>query len=101
MNLKIFAIYDKKAQAYANPFYFHHKAEALRGLEDVCKDPQSRLNRHPADFAMYQIGEWDDRSGKITSLPVPEFLEEALAFAPIIPNISPNITPVGVTTNGN
>lgn len=101
MNLKIFAMFDKKAQAFAQPFFFHHKAEALRALEDITTDPQSRINKHPADFSMHLIGEWDDRSGKITPLANPEFLEEALAFAPVKIKTAPVLTEVAANGRQN
>jgi len=77
--LQMFAIFDKKALAYANPFYYHQKGQALRALEDSVNDPQSPLNKHPEDFTLFHIGEWDDRTGLVTPLANPQHVEEALA----------------------
>lgn len=76
--LKIFAVYDKKSVAYANPFYFHQKGQAIRAFEDAVNDPQSPLSKHPEDFAIFEIGEWNDTTGVITPLPNPVPVEEAL-----------------------
>lgn len=76
--LLIFAVYDKKSLAYANPFYYHQKGQALRGFDDAVNDPQSPLQKHPEDFQLFQIGEWNDTTGVITPLPNPVHIEDAL-----------------------
>lgn len=80
MNLQIFAIYDKKAQFFSPPFVNRNKGEALRTLEDLANDPQTRINKHPADFQIFELGEWDEVTGKITPVSQPKFLEEASSF---------------------
>jgi len=80
MIYKVFSMYDKKAQAYAQPFFFPHSGEAIRALEEIVNDPKSRLNRHPSDFSLYQVGVWDDISGKIEATKNPIFLEEAASL---------------------
>lgn len=76
--LQIFSIYDKKAVAYQNPFFYHQKGQALRAFEDAVNDPQIAFNKHPEDFSLFHIGEWDDSTGTIKSLPNPVPIEEAL-----------------------
>lgn len=77
--LQIFAVFDKKAVAFANPFFYHQKGQALRGFEDAVNDPQSPLSKHPEDFSLWHIGEWNDITGVITSLQTPVHVEEALS----------------------
>jgi len=76
----MFSIFDKKASAYANPFFFAHKGQALRALEDVVADSQSQLYRHPEDFTLYHLGEFDDATGAIKPIVPPVFVEEALTI---------------------
>lgn len=59
---KIFSIYDKKAEAYMPPFMMQTKGQAMRSFVDLVKDPQSSVNKHPGDFELYEIGEFDDNS---------------------------------------
>lgn len=77
MKLQIFTIFDKKALVHLSPFYLHTKGEALRTLDDLVNDVQSRVNKHPSDYQLFKIGEWDDLTGVTDSLPNPEFIEEA------------------------
>lgn len=74
--LKIFCIYDKKASSHMQPFYFHNKAEALRALADNLQDKNSLIAKHPADFSIWQIGEFNEQTGVITAFAKAEFLEE-------------------------
>jgi len=41
--------------------------EAMRAMKATANDPQSNICRHPADFTMFEIGEYDDSTGKIKS----------------------------------
>lgn len=75
--LCIFTIFDKKAVAYNQPFYYHQKGQALRALEDNVNQNDSPISKHPEDYALYKIGEFDDLSGEIHATK-PEFIEEAL-----------------------
>lgn len=76
--LQIFAVYDKKAVAYANPFYYHQKGQALRAFQDAVCDPQSPLSKHPEDFSLFYLGDWNDTTGVIVPLTNPVPVEEAL-----------------------
>lgn len=78
MKMQIFAVYDKKAVAYNLPFYYHQKGQAIRAFEDAVNDVQSPYHKHPEDFAIFHIGEWDDSTGVITPLKNPVPVEEAL-----------------------
>lgn len=77
--MQIFSIYDKKAQAYANPFYYHQKGQAIRAFEDAVNDVQSPFFKHPEDFCLFLVGEWDDCTGTIKPLANPQPIEEALS----------------------
>nr|QJB19919.1 MAG: nonstructural protein [Microvirus sp.] len=64
--MKIFSVYDAKAEAYARPFFLDTIGLALRGFGEACNDPQTELYRNPEDFTLYHIGEFDPASGAIT-----------------------------------
>lgn len=77
---KIFSLFDKKAGAYMHPFNFHNKAQALRAVEDNMRDEKSAIARHPADYSLYCVGEWNETSGILTAYKTPDFIEEAVNF---------------------
>lgn len=78
-NLKVFSVYDKKSAAYAPPFFYHHKGQALRAFEDAVNDANSPLHKHPEDFSLFLLGEWNEVSGVLLPLTNPEHIEEALS----------------------
>lgn len=77
--LKIYSVYDKKALAYNQPFFYHQNGQAIRAFSDAVNDSQSPFFKHPADFCLFYIGEWDDQKGIIIPTQNPQPLEEALS----------------------
>lgn len=66
--LKMFAPFDSKLQVYMNPMFFLHTGQAERVWVDLCNGPDSMLSKHPEDFTLFQVGEFDDSSGEIRSI---------------------------------
>ena len=62
MILKIFSIYDSKAEAYNSPFYMQTQSLAIRAFTDEANNESSQIGKHPADFTLFYIGEYDDHT---------------------------------------
>lgn len=77
---KIFAIYDSKVESYGRPMFFLTKGEALRSWSDIINDDKSAFHKHPEDFTLFELGEFDETSGKIQQLPTPVSLGVAIEF---------------------
>ncbi len=77
MKLNIFTIYDNKAKAFLPPFYARTKGEAIRSFQSTVNDPTSNMNKYPGDFALFQLGEFDDETAKITQNATPDSLGPA------------------------
>jgi len=80
---KVFAIYDSKAEAYMVPFFQPTKGQALRMFQDSCNDPKSQLNKHAADFTLFELGEYDDLTGTLTTHGAKINLGNALEFVKV------------------
>lgn len=81
MKLNVYSVFDDKAKVYSKPFNMAHNGEALRLFADAVSDVKSSLNRHPSDYHLYRLAEFDDVSGVFKSLPNgPEFLAHAIDF---------------------
>lgn len=70
--MKIFSIYDSKAEAYIQPFYSLTPAAAIRIFSEAAQDegdsngrPAHAFNKHGADYTLFMVGEWDERTGII------------------------------------
>ncbi len=57
---KIFTVYDSKSETYLTPFFMKTKGEALRGFIDVAQDDKHQFGKHPEDYTLFEIGEYDD-----------------------------------------
>jgi len=78
--LKVFAVYDSKAKAYGFPFYFKEKGEALRAFMAWANNKETAVGRWPEDHALFLLGEFDNHSGKLISVKVPENMGLAQEF---------------------
>ena len=69
--MKMFAIYDVKADFYANPFTARTTAEALRSFAQAANDEKITISQNPEDFALYELAIYDEQTGQISPLDVP------------------------------
>lgn len=68
MILKAFAVCDLKADIFNSPFFFPAIGQAVRAFADLANDNQSSVSRHPEDYKLFHIGEYDDQTGILTSI---------------------------------
>lgn len=61
----LFTVYDSKAEYYKAPFCVRTKGEALRAWETACNDENTEMCKHPADFTLFQIGEYNELDGTV------------------------------------
>ena len=62
--MKIYSIYDSKADLWQAPFTQNSRGECLRNFETFANDPQSNLSKYGADFTLFEIGGFDVRTGQ-------------------------------------
>lgn len=60
---KMYAIYDQAVGAYLNPFFMRSRGEAVRSFGQAVSDPKSAFHSHPADYTLFEIGQYDDVTG--------------------------------------
>lgn len=89
MMLKVFSIYDIKAETYSPPFFLQTVGLAIRTFTDVANDRESRVHKYPEDFTLFEIGTFNDTSGTIIPREANLPLGGALEFI----NKGPEITP--------
>ena len=64
---KVYAVYDDKVGAYMQPFSMESRGQAVRAFSDSVNDPKSIWYRHPGDFQLYELGEFDEKSGEFVN----------------------------------
>lgn len=65
MILKMFAVYDSKVEAYMQPFFMQSTGQACRSFEDTATDETTLINKHAADFTLFEIGTFDDQTATV------------------------------------
>ncbi len=65
MIYKIFAVWDAKTEAYMQPFFSPTLGSGIRAFVDAAGDPQSILSKHPGDFLLHHIGQFEDATGTL------------------------------------
>lgn len=80
MILKIFSVFDNKAEAFARPFFVNTTGAAVRAFSDEANRADSDLCKHPQDFGLFELGEFDDATGLFTMPQAPKHLGLAAMF---------------------
>jgi len=65
MKHMMFVIYDSKADAYMQPWFLTTEPMAARVFSDLINDPESNAGRHPEDYTLFNIGNFNDQTAEI------------------------------------
>lgn len=63
--MKLFAMHDIKAGFFLQPFPETSTVAALRGFEVAVNEGKSTFSRFPDDFALMELGEFNQQTGEI------------------------------------
>lgn len=74
------SVFDSKAQLFSTPFVSHSRITAVRDFEGAVRDSGGGINKFPQDYQLYLIGNWNEESGFISALDVPELLVRGDSF---------------------
>lgn len=66
MIMWMYAVYDRKALCYSTPFCAQNDAVAQRVVIGLMEDPVSLVGRHPADYQLVLVGEYNDDVGEVS-----------------------------------
>lgn len=78
--IMVYAVYDSKVKYYHNPIFLRNRGEALRSWEKAANDEKLEIALHPNDFALFELGKFDDQTGTFTPHTTPESLGLAVHF---------------------
>lgn len=60
--MRIFTVYDKKAQSYNTPFFCASDDLAKRSFVELCRDERTVIARNPEDFDLFCLGSFFEDS---------------------------------------
>jgi len=67
--MRMYSVYDTKAEQYGNPVYCRTDGEARRQFAKVATDTQTEIGQHPEDFMLFRVGSFDAEKGVVTGEP--------------------------------
>lgn len=80
MIFKMYSIFDSKAEVYLPPFYQKTHGESIRTVTESVTNSDSMLSKHPGDFTLYYLGDFDDETGLVAPLKTHLNLGKLLEF---------------------
>ena len=82
MKYKIFSIFDSKAENFNTPIFLPTEGQAIRIFDDMVNDQadKSEIAKHPEDYTLFCLGEFDSDAGLVTPLTTPKSLGLAQEF---------------------
>lgn len=87
MKMKLFSVLDMKTGVYGVPVFDIRKESVIRSFADRVNmvEQNNMWNKHPEDFALYMVGEFDDETAIIKPLKI-----ECLVSASAVKSMSGN-----------
>lgn len=76
--MKVFSVYDSKAEAYILPFYERTTGLAIRAFSNAANEPEHGFCKNPADYTLMEVGEWNEMEGRFEPLHANKNLGTAL-----------------------
>jgi hypothetical protein len=62
--LRLYCIYDSKAEQFSPPQVYHNDMLALRAFEGLVNDDKTLINSYPEDFSLHYVGNLGDSDGR-------------------------------------
>lgn len=78
--MRVYSVYDSKAEAYLIPFFASTDAVAMRMFTQAAADPNHNFHQFAADYTLFHIGEWDEEKGSLIPAEAHYNLGNALAM---------------------
>lgn len=86
MKTKVYALFDVKAAVYGTPFFMQNDQMALRSFSDLVNEPGTMVQKHPEDFNLFGVGQFDDGLGVLEGM-TPWIVATAASCVRIRPNM--------------
>lgn len=72
--IRLYAIKDKESKTTQAPFPVQCNRDAIDGFKALVNDEGTSIGKHPQDFELYHLGEYDPRSMAFSLNDDPKFI---------------------------
>lgn len=62
--MRLYSIYDSKAEQFSPPQVYHNDMLALRAFQGIVNDDKMLIKKYPEDFSLYYVGNIGDSDGR-------------------------------------
>lgn len=104
MKLKIFTVFDSKAEAFLQPFFTSTTGLAIREFSTAVNQQDHQFNKYAGDYTLFELGSYEQDNAKFSILPTPINLGVAITFLQEAvlehPRLTTPIRPEGLTNGG-
>lgn len=80
MKLFVFSVRDSAVDAFMRPFCVNARGQAIRSFQDEAMDEKSEIHKHAADYELFELGTFDEESGKMENVDSPRSVARAVDF---------------------
>lgn len=70
----IFSIKDRAIDGYGDPFAQPSTQHAVRWFRDLINDASTPFAKHPDDYDLYTVGDYEETKGLLEPLKIPELI---------------------------
>lgn len=77
--MRMYSIRDNAVELFQRPWFARSDGEARRIFGDEACREGSELHKHPTDYALFHVGDWDENTGHV--IPVVEVRSLGLAIS--------------------
>lgn len=81
MELIVVAVRDSAVDAFMRPFFVPTTGVAVRSFSDEVLRAESEMHKHPADYELFELGRFDEETGKFQNVSAPRSLIRAVDIA--------------------
>jgi len=83
----LYVVRDAVGDTFNTPFVQRNANEAIRGFTVEVNTPRegNMFNTHSNDFALYEVGSYDHRTGIVTAYDVPKLVAQAASLKELAP----------------
>lgn len=78
--LLLCSVFDAKAEAFMQPVFVQAKGQAIRSFSDAINDASTNFGKHPEDYTLFVVGEWDELDGTLYPAPAPECIVTGISL---------------------
>ena len=68
MELYMYAVRDAKTEVFGQPIFQMSQSQAERSFETALLNPNDPMHQYPEDYALFEVGVYDDNNGGLQGL---------------------------------